>query len=80
MDNLKMFEKIAIEQARTQMKLRDSFIEDFINMNAKHFKTEKSIEGLKDVLKIAYNKGAADALAIMATAGMAMEGGEDYGI
>lgn len=71
--------KIAIESAKTQKKMRDLFIEDFIKQTNVNELGEEAVETLKYTLTIAYNKGAMDALSITSTAHMGMmEGGEDY--
>ena len=71
--------KIARECAKTQLKMREEFINDFIKYI--HFRVdspefeEAMTETIKTIIKTAYNKGAADALTISAVANM--EGGED---
>lgn len=73
--------KIAVECAKTQKKMRDQFIKEFIeNTNVEDLGKE-AMETLRYTLILAYNKGAADALSISVTSDISMmEGGEDYGI
>ncbi|MBO5906449.1 MAG: hypothetical protein J6Q84_08565 [Kiritimatiellae bacterium] len=78
-DDIRM--KIAIESAKTQKKMRDQFIKEFIETTNVEDLGEEAIGTLKYVITVAYNKGAMDALAISATSQLAtMEGGEDYDI
>lgn len=73
-----MMFKIACECAKTQLKMREQFIKDFMEMTNVEDLDNKAIEILKYTLTLAYNKGAADALSISAVSNM--EGGEDYDI
>lgn len=73
--------KIAMESAKTQKKMRDQFIKDFMETTNIEELGEEASATLKYVLMVAYNKGAADALSISVTSQLAaMEGGEDYDI
>ena len=73
--------KIAMESAKTQKKMRDLFIEDFIKNTNVNELGKEAVETLKYTLRIAYNKGVMDALSISSTAHMGMmEGGEDYDV
>lgn len=79
MDNDNIRIKIAIESAKTQRKMRDLFIEDFIKQTNVEMLGEEAVETLRYTLTVAYNKGAMDALSISSTARMGMmEGGKDY--
>ncbi len=79
MDNDDIRMKIAMESAKTQKKMRELFIEDFIKQTNVEELGEEAIATLRYTLTIAYNKGAMDALSISSTAHMGiMEGGEDY--
>lgn len=81
MDNDDFRLKIAIESAKTQKKMRDQFIKDFMKLTNVEDLGEEAIEMLKYILTVAYDKGAIDTLSITATANMGiMEGGEDYEI
>ena len=81
MDNDDFSLKIAIESAKTQQKMRDQFIEDFMEQTNVKDLSDGAVEILRYVLKVAYNKGAIDTLAINATANLGIkEGGEDYEI
>lgn len=78
-DDIRM--KIAIKSAKTQKKMRELFIEDFVEQTNVKELGEDAVETLRYTLTIAYNKGAMDALSISSTAHMGiMEGGEDYDI
>lgn len=73
--------KIAFESVKTQNKMRDQFIADCMKMTNIEYLGKEAIETLKSILIVAYNKGAMDALSILATSKLAtMEGGEDYDI
>lgn len=72
-DDMKV--KIACECAKTQIKMREEFINDFIEGTNVESLGEKAVETLIYTLTIAYNKGAVDAIAISAISNM--EGGED---
>ena len=81
MDNDDFSLKIAIESAKTQKKMRDQFIKDFMEQTNVEDLGEEAIETLKYVLTVAYDKGAIDTLSITATSQLAtLEGGEDYDI
>lgn len=69
--------KIAIESAKTQKKMRDLFIEDFMKQTNARELGEEASETLKYVLMTAYNKGAMDALSISSTAHMGMMEGDE---
>lgn len=77
MDNDNIRIKIAIESAKTQRKMRDLFIEDFIKQTNVNELGEEALATLKYTLRVAYNKGAMDALSISSTAHMGMMGGGD---
>lgn len=70
-----MMFKIACECAKTQLKMRERFIKEFIEETNVESLGKEAMETLKYTLTIAYNKGAADALSISAVSNM--EGGED---
>ena len=70
-----MMFKIACECAKTQLKMREQFIKEFIENTNVESLGEEAMATLKYTLTIAYNKGAADALSISAVSNM--EGGED---
>lgn len=68
--------KIAIECTKTQLKMRNQFINEFIETRTNTKDLDgKMVEVLRDILTIAYNKGVSDALKISAI--INMEGGED---
>ena len=73
-----MMFKIACECVKTQLKMREQFIKEFMKMTNVEDLDKKAIEILKYTLTVAYNKGAADALSISAVSNM--EGGDDYDI
>lgn len=78
-DNTRM--KIAMESAKTQKKMRDQFIKDFMETTNVEDLGEEAAATLEYVLMVAYNKGAADALSISVTSQLAaIEGGGDYDI
>lgn len=73
--------KIAGECVKTQLKMREQFIKEFIENTNVESLGEEAMETLKSTLTIAYNKGAADALSIFKVIDMVdMEGGDDYDI
>lgn len=67
--------KIATECAKTQMKMREEFINGFIEETNVTELGEEAVATLRYTLTIAYNKGVADALLISSI--INMEGGED---
>lgn len=71
-----MMFKIACECAKTQLKMRERFIKEFIEETNVESLGKEAMETLKYNLTIAYNKGAADALSIYYAVSN-MEGGED---
>ena len=70
--------KIACECAKTQLKMREQFIKEFIENTNVESLGRKAMETLEYTLTIAYNKGAADALSICAVSDI--EGGDDYDV
>mgnify|MGYP006908806440 CR=1 FL=1 len=75
-DDIRM--KIAMESAKTQKKMRNQFIKDFMETTNVEDCGEEAVATLEYVLMVAYNKGAADALSISVTSQLAaMEGGEE---